>query len=233
MKRAVVIRHLAFEDLGTLAPRLVAAGYEIEMVEAGLDDLGPALSRACDLLVVLGGPISVNDGEDFRFIDEERDVLRGRLERDEATLGICLGAQLMASALGEAVYPGTVKEIGWAPLQLTREGRDHPLRHLDEQTPTFHWHGETFDLPPSARLLASTPACAQQAFSYRRRGLALQFHPEVTAASLERWYIGHAVELAAAGRRVADLRREAALHAAVHELRAARFLTDWLAFLPR
>ncbi len=228
-KRAVAIRHVGFEDLGTFEPRLVKDGYDIEVLEAGKHDLSLVESRACDLLIVLGGPISVNDREDFAFLDQAQEILRGRLARDEATLGICLGAQLMASALGSRVFPGTAAEIGWAPVQLTRAGQQHPLRHLDAETPTFHWHGETFDLPAGAHLLASTPICANQAFSYGRRGLALQFHPEVTGEGLERWYIGHTVELAHAKIAVRELRRQAAAYAAHHEARAALFFDEWLA----
>jgi GMP synthase (glutamine-hydrolysing) len=228
-KRAVAVRHVGFEDLGTLAPWLVKDGYDIEVLDAGMHDLSLIDARPCDLLIVLGGPISVNDREDFAFIEEERAILRSRLSRDEATLGICLGAQMMASALGSRVFPGKAAEIGWAPVQLTRAGELHPLRYLDAETPTFHWHGEAFDLPAGAHLLASTPICANQAFSYGRRGLAVQFHPEVTGASLERWYIGHTVELAHAKIAVRELRRQAAAASERHEARAGLFFGEWLA----
>ena len=230
-KHAVAIRHVGFEDLGTLEPRLVRDGYDIEVLDVVTHDLSLIESRPCDLLVVLGGPISVNDRESFAFIDQEREIIRKRLTRDEPTLGICLGAQLMASALGSRVFPGKAIEVGWAPLQLTREGQQHPLRHLDTETPTFHWHGETFDLPAGARLLGSTAICSNQAFSCGKRGLALQFHPEVTGASLEGWYIGHAVELAHAKIAVSELRRQAAAHSEKHEMRAGLFFDEWLASL--
>jgi GMP synthase (glutamine-hydrolysing) len=232
-KRAVAIRHVGFEDLGTLEPWLVREGHEVEVLDAGKDDLSLVESRPCDLLVVLGGPISVNDRETFAFIDQEQEIIRKRLLEDEPTLGICLGAQLMASALGSRVFPGEAIEIGWAPVQLTRAGQLHPLRHLDAETPTFHWHGETFDLPAGAHLLGSTPICPNQAFSYGERGLALQFHPEVTGASLERWYIGHAVELAHAQIAVSELRRQAAAYSEKHAARAALFFAEWLASLRR
>src|SRR5262245_44173944 len=118
-KRAVAIRHVGFEDLGTFEPGLVRAGYDIEVLDAGKDSLSLVESRPCDLLIVLGGPISVNDRETFDFIDQEKEIIRKRLMKDEPTLGICLGAQLMASALGSRVFAGTAPEIGWAPLQLT------------------------------------------------------------------------------------------------------------------
>jgi GMP synthase (glutamine-hydrolysing) len=228
-KRAVAIRHVPFEDLGTLEPRLVRDGYDIEVLDAGKHDLSLTESRPCDLLIVLGGPISVNDREDFAFIDQEKAIIRNRLAKDEPTLGICLGAQLMASALGSRVFAGEAKEIGWAPLQLTPAGQQHPLRHLDAETETFHWHGETFDLPSGADLLGSTSICSNQAFAYGKRGLALQFHPEVTGASLERWYIGHAVELAHAQIAISELRRQAAAHSEKHAARAGLFFDEWLA----
>jgi len=228
-KRAVAVRHVGFEDLGTLEPRLVRDGFDMEVLDAGKHNLSLIESRPCDLLIVLGGPISVNDRENFSFIDQEKEIIRKRLVKDEPTLGICLGAQLMASALGSRVFPGKATEIGWAPLQLTRDGHQHPLRHLDAETPTFHWHGETFDLPAGAHLLGSTPICLNQAFSYGKRGLALQFHPEVTGASLERWYIGHTVELAHAKIAVSELRRQAVAHSEKHEVRAGLFFDEWLA----
>lgn len=228
-KRAVAIRHVGFEDLGTLEPWIVKYGYDIEVLDVGKYNLSLIEARPCDLLVVLGGPISVNDRETFAFIDQEKEIICKRLAKDEPTLGICLGAQLMASALGCRVFPGKTREVGWAPLQLTRAGQQHPLRHLDAETPTFHWHGETFELPPDAHLLGSTPVCSNQAFSYGTRGLALQFHPEVTAASLERWYIGHTVELAHAKIAVRELRRQALAHSDKHEARAGLFFDEWLA----
>src|SRR5262249_30752243 len=123
-------------------------------------------------------------------------------------LGICLGSQLMAKALGARVYKGKRKEIGWSPLTLTDAGKRSPLRALGARPSVLHWHGDTFDLPEDATLLASTPAYRNQAFAWKDHALALQFHPEVTAHGLERWFIGHATEIATTrGVDVPSLRR--------------------------
>ena len=150
---------------------------------------------AADLLVVLGGPIGAYEEELYPFLADELRVIERRLAAGRPVLGICLGSQLMARALGARVYPGTGKEIGWAPLQLTAAGRDSCLAPLGGGAPVLHWHGDTFDLPKGASLLASTPRYKNQAFAWQRHGLALQCHIEATAAGLERWYIGHACEI--------------------------------------
>ena len=108
------------------------------------------------------------------------------------------GAQLIASVLKSRVYPGKGKEIGWGGVELTEAGRKSPLRFLDGYRPVLHWHGDTFDLPEGAELLASTPVTPHQAFRMGNHVLALQFHPEVDADKLERWFVGHACELARA-----------------------------------
>ncbi len=157
-----VIRHLAFEDLAGFASILQVHGYYINYIEAADFALSPdgllqmdALSD--DLLVILGGPISVNDAAMFPFIESEIELLKRRIKADKPTLGICLGAQLIASALGASVYPGEEKEIGWYDLTLTVAGRHSALRYLgSEHCSMLHWHGETFDLPESAVLLASS-----------------------------------------------------------------------------
>lgn len=160
---------------------------------------------------MLGGPIGAYEAEIYPFLAHEIALIERRLRADRPTLGICLGCQLMARALGARVYPSGIKEIGWGPLALTREGRASALGALaPERTQVLHWHGDTFDLPPGAALLASTALCANQAFSVGN-ALALQFHAEIEAPALERWFIGHACEIGATeGVDVPSLRRDSA-----------------------
>jgi GMP synthase (glutamine-hydrolysing) len=230
---AIAIRHVAFEDLGTLAAVLERRGWTISYRDAMVDDLAGADIAAADLVVVLGGPIGAYEEELYPFLSDELRAIEHRLAAGRPVLGICLGSQLMARALGARVYQGTGKEIGWAPLQLTEAGRGSCLAPLGEGTPVLHWHGDTFDLPKGAGLLASTPRYKNQAFAWERHGLALQCHIEAAAAGLERWYIGHACEIAATpGLSVTGLRAEARHWAPLLALPAARCLEAWLEGLP-
>lgn len=233
MKIALVIRHVAFEDLGLFERTIEAAGYQVRYLEAGMDLLAWLEPLHADLLIVLGGPIGANEEADYPFIQDEIELLATRLRSDAPTLGICLGAQLMARALGASVYPGGQPEVGWAPIQLTAAGEDSPLRHLSaDNASVLHWHGDTFDLPAGAELLASTEQTAHQAFRWKRRGLALQFHPEVTVQGLERWYIGHHSDIQHMDNiTVAGLREQTEQHGYNLELHASRFMEEWLASL--
>lgn len=233
MKRVIAIRHLAFEDMGCFAEVLQQRGIELVYVDAARDDIAAITPGDDDPLVILGGPISVNDTADYPFLEQELGLLRQRLALDKPTLGICLGAQLMARALGAEVYPGPEKEIGWAPLQLSAAGLQSALRVLQQTGPTaahvLHWHGETFDLPAAATLLASTEHYIHQAFACGRHSLALQFHIEATASGLENWYVGHATEIAQTpGLSVPGLRAQAQLHAATTAALGRRFFAAWL-----
>ncbi len=235
MKTAIAIRHVAFEDLGSLAVVLYQMGYAVTYVEMGLDrldDLDPLLP---DLVVVLGGPIGAYEEQDYPFLVDELHFLVHRLKADLPTLGICLGAQLMARALGAQVYPGPFKEIGWSPIELSQAGMQSPLGYLAaEQTAVLHWHGDTFDLPAGAFHLATSTRYQNQGFAWGKNGLALQFHPEVTASGLERWFIGHACEIGVTpGISVAQLRQEAAHYIERLEAQAAKFWHAWLEKLER
>lgn len=205
-------------------------GAAIQYWEAGVDDLSQSDARFADLLVVLGGPIGVGDAADYPFLADELAILEARLGAGRPTLGICLGAQLMTRALGARVYPGPEKEIGWAPVTLTEAGRTSDFAALsDDGGMVLHWHGDTFDLPAGASLLASTEICPNQAYSWGDAALALQFHAEVGAAGIERWLIGHACEIASApGVSVERLRADTALHGVGLAHRAARGFDAWL-----
>lgn len=227
--RAIALRHVAFEDLGLLAPALAHTGWDYDILDAATADLTRPEIAAADLLIVLGGPIGVGDVDDYPFLTREIALLERRLADDRPTLGVCLGSQLMAAALGARVYAGPVKEIGWAPLQLTDEGRASCLAPLGEPDATvLHWHGDTFDLPAGAIRLASTPAYANQAFAFGQNALALQFHIEADPARLAEWYVGHTVELGAAKISIPALRSATAQVASRIPAQAERIFARWL-----
>lgn len=227
LKTVVAIRHVHFEDLGTFEAVLSAAGYKVHYNDVGRCDLAAFDPHLADLLVVLGGPVGLADAVAFPFLAEERAILRARLTEGRPTLGICLGAQLIAATLGATVAPMPAREIGFSPLTLTAAGRAGPLRHL-EGVPVMHWHGDAFTTPCGAETLASTPPCSSQAFAMGR-ALALQFHPEVNAcAGIERWLVGHAVELAAANIDPRALREDAARAGPALREAARHMLTEWL-----
>lgn len=227
MKTAIALRHLHFEDLGTLEPLLAARGYAVRYLDASTDDLYAVDMAAADLLVVLGGPIGAFDDHIYPFLRDELAVILQWLASGRPLLGICLGAQLIARALGASVASMGVKEIGFAPLTLTQKGEGSPLAALG-QTPVLHWHGDHFGIPDGATRLAGTQTCANQAFSIGRNVLALQCHLEANPRQIERWLVGHACELAQAGIDVHALRRQAqALQSRLPQAARAVF-TAWL-----
>ena len=198
MKRAIVLRHVDHEGIAGYREPIEAAGYVIDRVAAhhagcaSLDTLSP------DLLVVMGGPMGVYDTGRFPWLSEEIAVLRRRLAADRPTLGVCLGSQLIAAALGAEVRRGPVREIGFAPIALTGTGRAGPLRHLDG-VDVLHWHGDTFDIPAGAELLATTAPYAQ-AFARGRNLLALQFHAEMGEDErFEHWLTNDVADIAEVG----------------------------------
>lgn len=233
MKKCLALRHVAFEDLGVFGPVLQQADYRIEYRQAGIDTITADELAETDLFVILGGPIGVYEYEAYPFVEDEIALARARLAAGAPMLGICLGAQMIAAAAGARVYPGPAKEIGWAPLQLTEAGRASALAPLGgEGIAVLHWHGDTFDLPPEASLLASTPLTRNQAFSLGDTVLALQFHPEAEPANIERWLIGHACELAHAKLSPPALRKDTAGFGPACAAAAQVLLADWLLGLP-
>ncbi|MDT8281345.1 MAG: glutamine amidotransferase [Gammaproteobacteria bacterium] len=224
-----VIRHLAFEDLGSFASVLQAQDVEINYFEAGIDDLSQIDAVSDSLLIILGGPISVNDVALFPFIETEIELLKRRIAADKPTLGICLGSQLIARAMGAKVYPGQEKEIGWNNLLLTTAGEHSALRYLDaKHCSMLHWHGETFDLPENTVLLAATDKYKNQAFCTGKNILALQFHPEISLHGMEQWFIGHIGEIMQTpGVTVAQLRRETHRYAHQLEVQGELFFRSW------
>jgi GMP synthase (glutamine-hydrolysing) len=231
MRSALIVRHLAFEDLGAFEPGLREAGYEMVYCDAGVDKLDALSARSTDLAIVLGGPISANDVLDFPFLRDELRLLRARLDANQPTMGICLGAQLIARALGQSVYPATAAEIGFAPIELTADGASSCLAPYAQDPLALHWHGETFDLPRGAVRLASTRLCPNQAFALGPRVIGFQFHPEASRAGFERWLIGHIGELRRHGIAPGMLRRAADDHATNMETKAREVLRKWLSGL--
>lgn len=179
--RAHVLQHVPFEGIGSIAGWLESRDATVTTTRFYESPDLPALD-GIDLVIAMGGPMSVNDEETLPWLVAEKDFLRAAIDRGIAVLGICLGAQLIASACGARVYPGLHREIGWFPIEAVASGSSSiPVPEIAR---VFHWHGETFDLPDGAVHLARSAACRHQAFQIGARVLGLQFHPEITPSSL-------------------------------------------------
>ncbi len=178
--RVHILQHVPFEGSGSIDAWLQKRKAQVTCTRF-YDD--PALPRLAglDLLIALGGPMSVNDEQEHPWLTAEKRFIAQAVASGKAVLGICLGAQLIASALGARVYPGPEKEIGWFPVVAAEPSPGGFA--LPASIPVFHWHGETFDLPDGARLMASSPGCRHQAFQFGARTIGLQFHLETTPAS--------------------------------------------------
>jgi GMP synthase (glutamine-hydrolysing) len=188
MKKLLVLQHVAHELLGTLNPLLKRSGFRIRYVNfARHPDAQPSLD-GYDGLVILGGPMSVNDADRLSHLNTEMKLIEAALRSNLPILGICLGAQLIAKTLGAPVYPNREKEIGWYDVSPTDDAeRDPLLAEFQETEKIFQWHGETFEIPRTSYHLAFSSLCANQAFRYGSKVYGFQFHLEVDEPMIQRW----------------------------------------------
>ncbi len=172
-----VLQHVPFEGLGSIEAWLSERGTAVHTTRFYQSPVLPD-PRSIDLVIAMGGPMSVNDERDYPWLKEEKAFVKEAVDRGCGVLGVCLGAQMIASALGARVFANTHKEIGWFPVQAV--STDSDAFRFPPQATVFHWHGETFDLPPGAIHLASSAGCRNQAFQIGRNVIGLQFHLETT-----------------------------------------------------
>ncbi|MGD9946920.1 MAG: type 1 glutamine amidotransferase [Desulfobulbus sp.] len=174
------LQHVAFEGLGHIEKWIAEQGHSLTMTRlyAGESLPDPA---DFDRLVIMGGPMNIYEDDRYPWLPGERVLIRQAIAAGKSAVGICLGAQFLADALGSKVYSGAFKEIGWLPIQVTEAGKQSKLFHgLSLNPVVFHWHGDTFDIPQGAVHLAKSEACHSQAFLFENRILGLQFHLEST-----------------------------------------------------
>ncbi len=232
-KTALILRHISIEGPGSFIRFFTDNDFECTFVNCpranylnDLDVISP------DVMIILGGPIGVYDAPEYPFLYQEIELIKQRIETKKPLLGVCLGAQLIAKALGANVYKGTKgKELGWNPITVTEAGKSHPVKHLDkEHTSMFQWHGDTFDLPDGATLLASNENYENQIYSYGRNVLGLQCHAEVTVSLLQEWFVMLVNDLRASDKLpdVIEMRKITAKLGPVLEAQTQKFLTSWL-----
>ncbi|MGJ8690427.1 MAG: type 1 glutamine amidotransferase [Gammaproteobacteria bacterium] len=181
--KAHYLQHVPFEGLGSIEPWLEQAGYEVSCTKLFKVDTFPRLDDF-ELLIVMGGPMSVNDETEHPWLMKEKAFIKSAIEAGKSVLGICLGAQLITNAMGGEVFQNSEKEIGWFPVKAVKSNAASVFQ-LPEETDVFHWHGETFSLPNDAILLAFSAACENQAFQIGSNVIGLQFHLETTPISAQ------------------------------------------------
>lgn len=179
------LQHVPFEDIGSMAQDFQVRGFRLNTTHWYLGDEAPDLT-SFDALIVMGGPMGIYDEDQYPWLADEKMLIKNAIAAGKIVLGICLGAQLIADVLGGKVTRNPHKEIGWFPLQIIPAAAAHPIAKILAKYPeVFHWHGDTFAIPDGAVWLASSEACAHQAFSYKDRVLGFQFHLETTPASAQ------------------------------------------------
>lgn len=233
MRKLLVLQHAATEPLGVLDPLLREAGFRIRYVNFARDPFAQVDVSRYSGLVVLGGPMNVDQTDRFPHLLHEIEVIGAALAREIPTLGICLGAQLLAAALGAHVHPNPVREIGWYPLTLSAAASSDPLfKHLSSDAPVFQWHAYTFTEPRETVHLASTVSCANQAFRFRDFAYGLQFHLEVDAPLIERWLqhsqLRHELEPLGGERHACEVQAQTAVHLQRSQAQAAALFSAFI-----
>ena len=184
----LIIKHIDIEGPGTLGDFLESQGEAFRIVELGAGEKLPADPAALKAVVVLGGPMNVDEEDRFPFLKPENDFIRKVLKTGVPYLGLCLGSQLLAKAAGARVVKSPVKEIGWYQVQLTDAGKQDPLFNgFREDDPIYHWHGDMFQIPSNGHLLARAQGCPHQALKVGKNAYGLQFHVEITDRSIKEW----------------------------------------------
>ncbi|MBD3759879.1 glutamine amidotransferase [Rhizorhabdus sp.] len=227
MKTALIIRHTPYEGIAGFRAPVEAAGYAIDRIDVTDPDFANVDFDQPDLVVMMGGPMGVYETDKHPWIGGEIVRLARRIMLDRPTLGVCLGGQMMAAAMGSRVYPGPVKEVGFAPVAVTGAGQSSPLRHIAD-VPVLHWHGDTFDLPERTELLASSDHYAHQAFRRGNNILALQCHPEMGEDPRFDIWLEDEPYVAQAGLTVAALRAQHDRHGAAAVAAGRQMIGDWL-----
>lgn len=177
--------HVPFEDVGSIKAWVAEKGHDLTFTTFFAGELPPPASEY-DMLVVMGGPMGVYDEKDYPWLTEEKKAIAEAVAADKIVLGICLGAQLLAVVLGGTVSSNPVPEIGWFKVEMTPEGRAEPaFAAFPPSFYAFHWHGDTFSIPPGAMHAATSAACPNQAFVYNRKVVGLQFHLETTPPGMQ------------------------------------------------
>ena len=186
--KILVFQHVPYEPLGTLDPLLKAAGFRIRYVNFSREPQAPVVLDRYAAVIALGGPMNVDETHRYPYLAREVEILRDALDRDMSVLGICLGAQLLAKALGGRVFRNDRAEIGWHDVRLTGDGRVDPvLSTFSDTQEVFHWHVDGIELPRDCRHLAASDRSHVQAFAHGEHAYGLQFHLEVNKPLVQRW----------------------------------------------
>ncbi|MGH7996546.1 MAG: type 1 glutamine amidotransferase [Opitutaceae bacterium] len=221
--RVHVLQHVAFEGLGTMERWLLARGHRLSWTRLHAGEPLPATAADFDWLIAMGGPMNVYQYRDHPWLGNERRLIGDAVAAGRRVLGVCMGAQLIADALGGKVFQNEEREIGWFPVRAVPGGAASPFR-FPAETRAFHWHGDTFSLPTGSTWLAESAGCAHQAFAVGTRVLALQFHLEMTGDEIGRLAKACVGELGA-GRYIQP---EEALVAGAEDINGAAILLDQL-----
>lgn len=235
-RTALVLQHDPSIHLGNIGPVLSEHGFRLRIVDVTAEDVAAIDATEADLVVVLGGEMGAYQTEEFPFLAAERALLRERLEAQRPTLGVCLGAQLMAASLGERVFRGETTQIGFRRVEPTEAGAGSPLRHF-AGVPVMQWHGDTFELPARATRLAGSSDYANEAFAIGNFALAVQFHPEVTDEMHEQWVAdgtnsSGTGELDTLALDPEALRNDREAYSAAMQAASRAAFSEWLAALP-
>jgi GMP synthase-like glutamine amidotransferase len=178
-------QHVPFEDLGNIEKWAQENGHALSRTQFHRQDPLPDI-QTFDWLVLMGGPMNIYEEAEYPWLHEEKRLLKQAIDTGKVVIGICLGAQLIADALGSRVYAGRQKEIGWFPVKkCAGAGNTSLFKDLPEKMDVFHWHGDTFNLPSGCIHIAESEACRNQAFLYEERVVGLQFHLEMTRKGIE------------------------------------------------